>query len=284
MNSVKSPLRYHGGKSKLAKWIVSQMPPHDRYVEAYAGGMSVLFAKPCGNVSEFVNDLNGELMNFWSVLRDQNAFDRFRRIVEATPLSSELFEKSKEKLKSFHFRDVDCPDVDCAVNYFIVMRQSRQGLGKDYCTPTQRLRRGMNEQVSAWLSSVEGLPEVHARLKRVELRRQGAISLIKELDNEGTLFYLDPPYLKTTRNGGDEYGDFEMSDVQHAELLGVLAQIQGKFILSGYPSEMYDFAADLNGWRCIEVEVVAASSSKQDKKNDLRKECLWLNFDPETQT
>ena len=75
-----------------------------------------------------------------------------------------------------------------------------------------------------------------------------------------------------------------MSDVQHAELLGVLAQIQGKFILSGYPSEMYDFAADLNGWRCIEVEVVAASSSKQDKKNDLRKECLWLNFDPETQT
>lgn len=284
MTTQSSPLRYHGGKSKLARWILSLMPPHTRFVEAYAGGLNVLLRKPQEGIAEWVNDTDGELINFWSVLRSEETFLKFQRLMEATPLSSELFEKSCENRKTFYTRGMQWPNVEAAADYFVAMRQSRQGLAKDYCTPTRRLRRGMNEQVSAWLSAVEGLADVHARLRCVEIRCQPAVELIRELDTEDTLFYLDPPYLHETRKGGQEYGEHEMSKDDHIELLDVLAGIEGKFILSGYPSSTYEFYSDLNGWNVAYVDVVAASSSKLNKLNSKRREVLWLNFDPPSET
>ena len=248
----------------------------------YAGGLSVLLRKPSEGVAEWANDLNGHLHNFWEVLRREDTFEQLKRLVEVTPLSSEYFEKSKEKIKNIPKERLDRPDVSLAADYFVTMRQSRQGLAKDYCTPTSRLRRGMNEQVSAWLTSIEGLQDVHARLRRVELRCQPAIELIQELDTPDTLFYLDPPYLKETRSGGGEYGQFEMSKSDHIELLDCITGIKGKFMLSGYPSSTYDFYADINGWETAEIDVVASSSSKVSKLNSKRKEKLWLNFNPES--
>jgi DNA adenine methylase len=63
---VNSPLKWHGGKRYLAKRLVAMMPPHLHYVEPFAGGLSVLLAKDPEGVSEVVNDLDGELSNFWS--------------------------------------------------------------------------------------------------------------------------------------------------------------------------------------------------------------------------
>jgi hypothetical protein len=85
--SLEPPIKCHGGKQRYAPRIIELMPPHKHYVEPFAGGLGVLLAKDPEGVSEVVNDLNGDLMNFWDVLRDPQLFAPFVRIAEATPFS-----------------------------------------------------------------------------------------------------------------------------------------------------------------------------------------------------
>lgn len=273
MKQAVPPLRWHGGKNafsgKLAKWLVRLMDvDHTRFVDAYCGGLSVLLYKPCEGISEFANDTNLELSNFWEVLASTTHFPEFQRRVEATPFSSVAFERAAIKNEG--------DAVGRAVNFFVRCRQSRQGLLRDFATPTGRERRGMNEQVSSWLSSIEGLEDVHCRLKRVEVRCQSALSLIDELDSESTLFYLDPPYLHSTRSTTKEYREHEMTESDHVALLTRLVSIKGKFVLSGYRSLLYDSAEKAAGWSSHEFRLPNNASSSKTK--EVKTEVAWTNF------
>lgn len=272
---MRSPTRTHGGKYYLASDIVALMPEHKRYLEAFAGGLSVLFAKPYEGVVEFVNDLNGELTNFWDVLTRPTAFGQLQRMAEATPLSEAVFEDI-DAIEDKLYRHDFGPDATRAYKFLVRNRMSRQGLGRDYCTPTVRPRRGMNENVSAWLSTIDGLADVHARLRRVEVWRRPAIEAIKMLDGEDLLVYADPPYVFSTRKTKGEYGMHEMTDAQHVELLDCLSQMKGKFILSGYANKMYDSAANLHGWRRVDFDLPNNASSKKTKERKI--ECVWMNY------
>lgn len=261
------PLRWHGGKHYMASEIVKLLPPHTHYVEPFFGGGSVLLEKSGEGVSEVVNDLSLELTSFWRVLGNVTWFGMFRRRVEATPFSEfEFKEASGSPL------DI----VDRAVKFFIRNRQSRQGLMKDFATMSRnRTRRGMNEQVSSWLTTIEGLPEVHARLRRVVIMCKPALEVIRRQDGENSFFYCDPPYLHSTRSTNGEY-DHEMSDGDHAKLLLFLSQIKGKFLLSGYPSEMYDSAARSYGWYTKDFDLPNNASSSKEKER--RIERVWANY------
>lgn len=133
----------------------------------------------------------------------------------------------------------------------------------------------MNEQVSAWLSAVDGLPEVHARLRRVEIRNSSAIDFIRELDSVDTFFYCDPPYLHETRVTTGEYLH-EMTCDDHMKLLDCLRGIKGKFMLSGYPSTPYNDVSQAAGWRVVDLEIDNKASSKRTK--DKKIERLWMNY------
>ena len=223
MATVSKPLKWHGGKHYLADRIISLIPPHTHYVEPYAGGLSVLFAKPAELIeghSEVVNDLNGNLVNFWDVLSRSESFGELVRICEATPFSEEVWNSAKEMEACKAVRTTR--DVKQAWAFFIKYRQSRQGLGKDFATLSRRrTRRGMNEQVSSWLSAVEGLPEAHERLKRVVVLNRDALAVIGQQDGPDTFFYLDPPYLHDTRVTTSDY-EFEMGESDHSKLLELL--------------------------------------------------------------
>lgn len=231
----------------------------------------MLFAKDPEGVSEYVNDVNGELMNFWRVLRE--SFGLFERWLACTPLSKEEFEKALHPSR----KRIGEADYYSAYCFFIRNRQSRQGLGKDFCTPTSRTRRGMNENVAAWLTAIEGLPEVHARLKRVEIRNQDACKLIRELDSPETLFYCDPPYLKETRVSKEAYGEHEMTLEQHETLLHHLHRIKGKFLLSGYRNDMYDSFAAVAGWHRVDFEIDNKASGQKIKPKKV--ESVWANYE-----
>ena len=170
--------------------------------------------------------------------------------------------------------------VDNAIAFFIRYRQSRQGLGKDFATLSRnRTRRGMNEQVSSWLTAIEGLPEIHERLKRVVILNDDAVKVIRQQDGPNTLFYLDPPYLRETRsNGGGEYGEHEMTDQDHRKLLLGLAFVKGKFLLSGYRNAMYDGLAEASGWHRVDIHIDNKASSA--KKKEIKTECVWMNYKP----
>lgn len=267
---MKTCLKWHGGKSYLAAKIRELFPPHTRYCEPYFGGGSVLFAGDGEGVAEFANDVNCELTNFWLVMQSPSEFSEFHRRMQSVPFSQVEFEYSAD------FNPLGRP-VARAMQFFIRNRQSRQGLGKDFATPTRRLRRGMNENVSAWLSAIDGLPEFHARLKRVEIRNQPALDFIRELDSPGTLFYCDPPYLHETRSSTGEY-EHEMTMEQHDALLIFLGQIKGKFLLSGYRSELYDEWANAYGFIRHEFQIDNKASAAKSKAK--KTECVWANFQP----
>lgn len=275
--ALNPPIKWHGGKHYLAKKIIALMPPHERYVEPYCGGCAVLLAKDPEGIAEFVGDANGELINFWRVLARPTSFEQLRRMLQATPLSDWYFNNALEESESLYHTDFG-PDATRAYKFFVRARMSRQGLAKDYCTPTSRTRRGMNEQVSSWLTAIDGMADIHERLRRVEIMHRPAIDVIAKLDSPKTVFYLDSPYLHETRTTKNEYGEHEMTPEQHRDQLYQLTTISGKFLMSGYRSELYDKFATENGWHRTEFELPNNASAR--KKKERKTECVWTNYEP----
>jgi DNA adenine methylase len=265
------PIKWHGGKHYLASHIIEAMPEHVHYIEPFFGGGAVLFQKPSELIeghSEVVNDVYGELVNFWQVLQSKSMFGEFQRLVTLTPFAKPIWETA--------LKNQSKDPIDRAVAFFVRYRQSRQGLGRDFATMSRtRTRRGMNEQVSSWLSAVDGLQNAHERLSRVAIFCEDATTLIKREDDRNSFFYCDPPYLLDTRVAKKAYSH-EMSDDQHAQLLDTLGMIQGRFLLSGYRNQLYDRAARRFKWRRIDIEIDNKASSKAVKPKQV--ECLWFNY------
>ncbi len=291
MAMLTQPLKWHGGKYYLRNWIVGLMPPHLHYVEPFFGGGGILLARDpnrdwmaVGNQkltaaeqgsSEVVNDLHGELINFWRVLQDAEHFEGFRQRIEVTPFSEAEFDRALE-LSQTQDSDRELSPVERAVQFFILARQSRQGLMRDFATLSRnRTRSRINEQASAWLNVVQGLSDVHQRLRGIVILNQNATDVIRKQDGDKTLFYCDPPYVHETRATTGEYA-FEMTEAEHMKLLDTLSAIQGKFMLSGYPSDLYTKWERQHSWNRHEFQIdnKAASGKVKEKKT----ECLWCNY------
>jgi len=286
------PLKWHGGKAYLAKDIIALAPPRCKnpnapaaddpgychYVEPYFGGGAVLLANDPEGISEVVNDVDVELTNFWRVIGIPSAFERFRRRIEGTPFSEVLFDVSCLATQS-NYKGHGTPEensVDAAFGFFIRCRQSLAGRMKNFAPLTRnRTRRGMNEQASAWLNAIEGLPAVHERLKRVVILCDDALKVIRQQDGPRAWFYCDPPYVPDTRTSPDVYAH-EMTAAQHGELLAVLGSIKGRFTLSGYHHVLYDQAARTYGWRCVEFDKPNNAAGGKEKRR--MTECLYMNY------
>lgn len=275
---MNKPIKYHGGKHYLAKRINAMMPPHTHYCEPYCGGCSVLLEHEPEGHSEVINDIDSDLVNFWEVVKDRRTFEQLRFAVSMTPFSELSFNSAYERLVNREHRLTGLPEhnVTAAVDFFIVARMSRAGQQRDFATLSRtRTRRGMNEQAASWLTAIEGLPEVHARLQRVVITCRDAIGFIKQQDGPDTLFYCDPPYLPATRTARAVYRH-EMSPEQHLELLEALQGIKGKFILSGYRSNLYDDWATERGIGRVDFELPNHAAGGQTKRR--MTECCWVNF------
>jgi DNA adenine methylase len=289
---VPQPLKTHGGKGPLAKRIVALMPPHMHYVEPFAGGLAVLLERDPDDrrlwagtgggdrgVSELVNDLNKSLSNFWRVVGSEEMFARFFRTVETIPLSRVEWEAAAAGLRRDDYGD---DRVSWAVDFFVACRQSLAGRMTGFTPVTRnRTRRGMNGNVSEWLSAVDGLPAVHERLRRVLVEDIDALDLIPREDTPLTFYYIDPPYLHDTRASVGEYREQEMTKGQHEALLDLLATIKGKFILSGYPNDLYGGYARRHGWRLHTFDVANNAAGGKTKRR--MTECCWTNYDPPPQ-
>lgn len=274
---VSPPLKWHGGKHYLAAKIIALMPPHLHYVEPYFGGGSVLLAKDPEGVSEVVNDLNWELTNLWACLQNEQAFAEFVRQVAAIPFSEAEYQDACR-----YITPDDCANgygrfsVIQAVRFFVRCRQSLAGHMKSFTGVTKtRTRRGMNNEVSAWLTAIEGLPAVHERLKRVLILNRPAIDVIRGQDGPKTLFYCDPPYLHETRATTKDY-QHEMSGVDHIELVEALGRIKGKFLLSGYPNDVYESRRLIYGWNRYDFDLPNNAAGGESKRR--MTECVWTNF------
>ncbi len=270
-------LKYHGGQGRVANRIVSiaKRAEHLHYVEPYFGGGAVLFRKPFDGISEVVNDLDKDLWSFWKTLQGGKTFEQFRRLAEATPVCQGQWEDAQINFTETPtdwepFSD----DVVRAWQFFIFCRQSLAGRMKSF-TPitTSRTRRGMNEQASAWLTAVEGLPDVHARLKRIVILNMPALDLIRQQDGPDTLFNIDPPFLPETRSSREAYR-YEMTVEDHLQLLQRITKCEGKVMIAGYRSDLYDDY--LGNWTRHDFDL-PNDAAAGDRKRRMGY-CLWCNF------
>jgi DNA adenine methylase len=257
-------LRYHGGKWRLAPWLISLFPPHRIYVEPFGGGASVLMRKPrC--YAEVYNDRWDVVVNVFRVLRDK---DKARLLAEAlrlTPYARTEFIES-------YIRDTDS-DVERAR---LTILRSFAGFGSastngDFATGFRaNSNRSGTTPAHDWVNYPDVIPAFVDRLAGVCIENKPAIEVIEQHDSKETLFYLDPPYPHSTRNmqrGNAAYA-CEMMDEDHRELAQRLHSIRGMALISGYSCELYD---ELYGdWPCTEKETMADGDRP-------RQEVVWMN-------
>ncbi len=259
-------LRYHGGKFRLAPWILSFFPKHVTYVEPFGGAASVLMLKDRAK-NEVYNDVHDEVVNVFRVLRDPEQAEQLAQLVDLTPFARSEFVASYE-----HTDDL----VERARRTVI---RSFMGFGSGaafskHATGFRTGARGERNSGAATdlLSWTMAVPAFTARLRGVTIESRDALYLMARTDGPSTLFYVDPPYPLSTRGNArgvrQKYAQ-ELTDEDHRRLADVLHDLQGMVVLSGYPCELYDrelFA----GWERHERLALADGARK-------RVEVVWLN-------
>lgn len=257
---------WYGGKYSHLDWLLPLLPNTKHYCEPFGGSATVLINREPAPIETY-NDLDGELVNFFRVLREDKG--SLLEAIGLTPFSREESEQAIE------LPTEPISDLERARRFFIRARQVRTGLAQTassgrwaHCLLTSRA--GMAGAVSRWLGSVEGLSEIAQRLLRVQIESAPAIDVIRRYDSKETLFYCDPPYPHDSRGDSRAYA-YEMTDDDHRQLAAVLHEVQGKVALSSYASPLM---TELYGdWQCIEAPTKKAHSVKKE-----RAELLWINY------
>jgi DNA adenine methylase len=208
---------YIGGKTQLADWIIDNMPEHDCYVEVFGGSAAILLNKPRSNV-EVYNDLNDDLVHFFKILRDkpQELRDWCKQMVYSRSWYEEIAED--------FFNDVRVDDDVVRAGRFFYLINSTFG-GK-LSSKGWRKSETNGSESKAWESNLDKVEYFHERFKGVDVECKSYEKIFDLYDDEGVLFYLDPPY-KDTESVYDDSAGFN-----HDKLAHKLMNLEGDFMLS----------------------------------------------------
>lgn len=234
---MRSPIKYYGGKSYMTKILLEEFPEegsYDIYVEGFGGGASLLFAKEPGGI-EVYNDLDSAVYSLFVCLAEPEAFKRLYDKMTRVFYSRQMHDRFLDKLNDDHTYRYARPE-DIAFLYLYVNRSSFNGVGG--FSVSKYLRRGMSKSTSDFLSMIDGLPEVHERLKPVIIEHMDILDLLDRYDDERTFMYLDPPYVQDTRKSSQKYR-VDMDDFEHKKFVEELLKCKGKILLSGYDHPIY---------------------------------------------
>lgn len=266
---MKPAFAYYGGKVGMSDMIVSLMPPHRVYMEPFFGSGAVLFAKRPA-VHEIANDLDGNIVTFFRVLRDRP--DELEQACRLTPYARAEYEAAT--------LDGDLDDLERARRFWVRVNQSfakTAGRTTGWSVTTARTQ----STARSVIGRIGRFQALAARLQHVCIEQCDAADLIDRLATPDTLIYADPPYLAATRNGrardgiAADYGTDMGGEDDHRRLAEALHSTAAAVILSGYPSPLYeDLYAD---WHRLEVPVRIHSSNAVKVDRAERTEVLWSN-------
>jgi DNA adenine methylase len=263
------PFGWYGGKYSHLQWLLPLLPHCHHYCEPFGGSAAVLLNRPPAPVETY-NDLDGEVVNFFRVLRD--GWDVLERAIALTPFSRQEFALACTL-------DSSVSALERARRFYVRARQVRKGLNQTAslgrwanCKNTSRA--GMSGVISRWLGGVEALPAIAERLIRVQIENRPATDVIRLYDSPNTLFYCDPPYAHRTRGDAKAYR-YEMSDEEHAELAATLNKVVGKVAFSNYDCGLLDNLYQSSKW----TKIKSAARTNHATKGK-RVEVLWVNYAP----
>lgn len=260
-NEIKRPaLRYYGGKWNLAPWIISFFPPHKNYVEPCGGAASVLLQKPRSPLETY-NDLDGNVVNFFRVLRDRP--DELIQKIRLTPWAREEFEICRwahddplENARRFYLSA-------CMVMGRAPFDKTTAPRFTTDCTDKFSM---IDCQISE--ESTDHLYEIIKRFHGVQIENRDVLDLVPAYNNHNALIYFDPPYVMKTRTGKG-YA-IEFTEDQHVTSAELLRAHSGCVIVSGYACPLYTELYESHGWQRHDKEAQTNGGGK-------RTESVWLS-------
>lgn len=239
-------LNYFGGKYTLREWIISKFPEHKIFVDVFGGGGNIILAKPPAKLDVY-NDIDSEVYNVFKMARDHG--DALKTSLMLTPYSREEYIKSRkwtaDKLERARRTIVK--------SYMGIGDSIKNANGfRNSKTSNSSPAKGFKNYVDYFDFFIE-------RLRGIFLEKLDFRECIKKYDTENTLFYLDPPYITSTRISKSSY-KYEMTDSDHVELVQLLSEAKGSFILSGYENDIYP-----KEWATERID----TNSQQSKRKEI---------------
>lgn len=265
-----SPLPWYGSKARHISWLLPLLPQCQHYVEPFGGSAVVLLNREPSPVETY-NDINGDVVNFFKVLRDQP--DALITALNLTPVSREEFALSI-------YDTAELTPLERARRFCVRCQQSFGASGNIatlsfWSSSVAKTFRGMATSVSRVLGKQQSLAYTAQRLLTVQIEDRPAVDCIRRYDTPDTLFYCDPPYVHETRRKNYNYSNNEMSMEEHKELADLLNSVQGKVALSGYESDLYNDLFPPPKWTKLYDKRKGTSAAKN---RSVRQEVLWVNY------
>lgn len=254
---MKAILKYPGSKWRIADWIISHFPEHKVYLEPFFGSGACFFNKPPAYI-ETINDMDGDIVNLFNICREYP--EELARCLNLTPFARDEFISCYEK---------STDPIEQARRTLVRYHQSfgTSNSSKNSWRNVQTF--GGPRCATMWNDLPEIVIQVCSRLKEAQIESIDAVTLIKRYDDENTLIYCDPPYLRELRKK-NMYA-VEMDDEKHIELLSAVKHSKSKIIISGYDNDLYN--AELDGWFTDEKKTTAQMGLHRIEK-------LWMNYNP----
>lgn len=245
---IKTPILFYGSKWRMVKHLLRQIPKHITYAEVFAGGAVLFWAKEPAKV-EIINDKNGELINFYAVLKSN--YRRLNSFIQQTVHSR----RTHKCAKAIY----ECPTfftkLQRAWAFWCLSSQSFGGVIGNSWRYDKKIKSSTSTAVRN--KKIRFNEELTNRIDRVTIENTDALDVIYRYDTEDTFFYADPPYINTNQGHYSGY-----NEQHYTELLTALSQVKGKFLLSSFPSNILDkFVLD-NDWSQIRIQQTGSMNSK----------------------
>lgn len=261
---MRTPITYYGGKQGLSGQIISMIPRHRIYCEPFFGGGAVFFAKGKSEI-EVINDKNEMLMNFYQICRKK--FKPLQAMIRDSLHSESEFLKAKD----IYNKRIESNEVERAWALWILSHECHAASlhgGWRYCngiagTHLGKVLRAKREEFTT---------KLRERLSEVQISCRDALRVIKDRDCSETFFYLDPPYPGACQ--GHYYG---FSEKDLADLLVLISELKGKFILSNYWTDTLRSAVEKYKWNFKEINVTTRSAVNKDARKST--EVLVYNYE-----
>ncbi len=265
---LKSGINRVGGKAYLSQWLCSFLPEHLCYVEPFAGGAKLFFAKEPSPI-EVLNDSDNNLVNLYRCIQNAEKRQKLINILNETPYSRSVFQNWK------YGDEMTLNDIEKAGRYFFLCKASfagdveRGGFGM----PSKKTGRN---PARTYQNSIDAIEHIAKRLKGITIECLGYVECIMRYDSPETLFYIDCPYY-----GHEHYYGDSFSHEDHYRLAELLHGIKGHAMVSHYSNELYDEL--YQGWNRYEYASFKGShKAEPGTEKPVTAEALYCNFEVKT--
>ncbi|KAB8153436.1 DNA adenine methylase [Kordia sp. TARA_039_SRF] len=263
-DGLKTPISYYGGKQNLIPTILPLFPKHKLYAEVFVGGGAIFWAKPPSEI-EIINDTNRELINFYEVV--QNEYVDLEKMIRISLHSRSLHNDASVIYNNPHmFKRIERAWAVwvTAAQSFSSMLDGSWGYDRSKGTTSHKITRKRDS------FSID----YALRIQNVQIECTDALRIIRSRDSKESFFYCDPPYFNSDCGHYDGYSkdDFE-------NLLKTLSGIQGKFLMSSYPSDILREYTKEYGWNTKKLEQTVSVANNSGKPQKKKIEVLTANYD-----